>query len=110
MKKRKNSRAKGARGELELAKFLEAKGFSARRGQQFAGGSDSPDVICPDLNGYHIECKRVESLNLYKAMAQSIKDANGKKIPLVIHRKNDQDWVAIIRLEDLLNQFLYTGR
>ena len=41
-----NSRAKGARYERELARYLDENGFPARRGQQFAGGSDSPDVVC----------------------------------------------------------------
>jgi Holliday junction resolvase len=41
-----NSRAKGARAERECAKELERLfGCSARRGQQFSGSSDSPDVV-----------------------------------------------------------------
>lgn len=57
-----NSRAKGQRGERELADFITAAGFPARRGQQFAGGPDSPDVVCPGLP-FHIEAKRTERLN-----------------------------------------------
>jgi Holliday junction resolvase len=33
---------KGARYERELARYFEENGFPARRGQQFAGGGDSP--------------------------------------------------------------------
>ena len=45
-KKRKNSRAKGQRGELEFASELRKLfGISARRGVQFRGGADSPDII-----------------------------------------------------------------
>lgn len=106
--KKINSRAKGAQGERELANFLLEAGYVARRGQQFSGGKESPDVICEGLPNYHIECKRVESGSLYKWMAQSVKDA-GDKTPLVVHRKNKQDWVVIIRLEDFLNQFLLVG-
>ena len=40
-----NSRTKGKRGELELAKALRLYGYDARRGQQYHGGADSPDVI-----------------------------------------------------------------
>ena len=48
-----NSRRKGARGELELAaKFTDA-GFPARRGQQPAGGPDSPDVV-PSIPSLHV--------------------------------------------------------
>ena len=60
-----NSRAKGARGERELAEILRCYGFSARRGQQYRGGADSPDVM--GLPGIHIEVKRVERLNIYDA-------------------------------------------
>ena len=95
-----NSRSKGKRGELELAHWLEERGYAARRGQQHKGGEDSPDVICPDLP-FHFEVKRTERLNLYDAMDQAVNDA-GKAIPVVAHRRNRGDWVGIIRLEDLL--------
>ena len=36
--------------------FREA-GFEARRGQQFSGGADSPDVIVPALPDFHWEIK-----------------------------------------------------
>jgi len=107
-KKRKNSRAKGARGELELAAFLTERGFQARRGQQFKGGAESPDVVCQSLTGYHIEVKRVESGNPYKWLAQAKRDA-GMKTPLVAHKKNQQEWVVILRLEDFLTSFLNTA-
>lgn len=96
-----NSRAKGKNGELELAAFLREHGFGARRGQQFSGGADSPDVICPDLPGFHFECKRVEAGNPYTWLAQAKRDA-GHKVPVVAHRRSRQDWVAILPLDDLL--------
>jgi Holliday junction resolvase len=96
-----NSRAKGKNGELELAAFLREHGFEARRGQQFSGGDDSPDVV-HDIPGVHIECKRVEQGNLYDWLAQAKRDARSGTIPLVAHRRNRQEWVAILPLEDLL--------
>lgn len=97
-----NSRNKGKNGELELAKFLRDRGYEgARRGQQFSGGTDSPDVVCPGLGDYHFECKRVQSGSLYLWLEQAKRDAV-TKIPIVAHRKNNQEWVAILRLEDLL--------
>lgn len=95
------SRNKGKNGELELKDFLMNFGFSARRGQQFSGGGDSPDVVCPELADIHWECKRVEAGNLYNWLAQAIRDC-GKKIPVVAHRRSRQDWVAIMRLDDFL--------
>jgi Holliday junction resolvase len=53
-----NSNQKGKRGEREAAAFLTDEGFPARRGQQFAGGTDSPDVVCESLSGLHFEVKR----------------------------------------------------
>lgn len=98
-----NSRAKGKNGELELAKVLREHGYAgAKRGQQFKGGSDSPDVVVPGLEEFHFEAKRVEAGNPYIWMAQAKRDA-GTKVPVVAHRKNKQDWIVILTLEDFLN-------
>ncbi len=96
-----HSRNKGKRGELELAAFLRAHGFEARRGQQFKGGGDSPDVVCDDLP-MHIECKRVEAGNIYTWLDQATRDAPAGKTPVVMHKKNGRPWVAVLTLEDLL--------
>ena len=40
-----NSREKGKRGERELAAKLREHGYDCRRGVQYQGGPDSPDVI-----------------------------------------------------------------
>lgn len=97
-----NSRNKGVRGELELAHFLTQHGFPAIRGQQHKGGKDSPDVICEALPGIHFECKRTERVALHDWLAQAKSDA-GAKQPIVAHRRNKSEWVAVLPLEDLLN-------
>lgn len=95
----KKSKEKGKRGERELAKKLrELLGVDARRGQQHSGSPDSPDVV--GVPGVHIECKRAEKFSLYNSMEQSINDA-GKNIPIVVHRRNNKDWVVVVRLGDL---------
>lgn len=86
-----NSRAKGARGERQWRDELREHGFTARRGQQFAGGTDSPDVICEELNRLHMEVKFVENLNLDKACEQAIRDSGGKRW-IVAHKKNNKSW------------------
>lgn len=97
-----NPRQKGAAGEREFRDQLRNAGYmSARRGQQFAGGSDSPDVVCEELSGIHWEVKRVESLNIHNAIAQAIRDAGTKKTPIVAHRRNRGEWLATLKLEDL---------
>ncbi len=100
-----NSRQKGARGERELAALLEEYGHTARRGQQFSG-IEGQDVV-HNIPGVHVEVKRVENLRLYPALAQAKRDAK-TKVPLVMHKKNGEDWVAIMRAEDLLSLLLLT--
>lgn len=97
----KKSRNKGKRGERELAKALiDVLGIDARRGRQFSGSPESPDVVTslPDI---HFECKRVERFSLYPSLEQAIEDAGDNQIPVVAHRKNHEDWVVVIRLNDL---------
>lgn len=96
-----NSRAKGARGERELANKLKEHGFEARRGQQFCGSNGDPDVVCTELNEYHIECKVVQALNIDKAMEQSLNDCKNQT-PICIHRKNHKPWLVTMYLEDWL--------
>jgi Holliday junction resolvase len=97
-----NSKAKGKRGELELAAYLREKGYAARRGCQFKGGDDSPDVICSGLP-LHFEVKRTEKLSVYEAYAQAVADSQPSAgIPVVAHRRNHQPWLAILSMDDLL--------
>ena len=94
-----NSRRKGADGERELANKLREYGYDTHRGVQYKGFPDSPDVV--GIEGFHIECKRVEQLNIDKAMQQSVRDA-GDNVPLVIHRKNREEWKVTMRLDDFI--------
>lgn len=95
-----NSRQKGAAGERELAKVLRSHGFETRRGQQYCGSNGDADVV--GLPGVHIECKRVERLNLEDAMAQSRADARPGEIPVVMHRKNNCKWLVTLSLDDFI--------
>ena len=99
-----NSRDKGARGERELAARLRFLGMDARRGQQYSGANGDADVI--GLPGVHIECKRVERLNLEKAYDQSKRDAaRVGDIPTVMHRKNGGEWLVTLSLEHFLSLY-----
>lgn len=99
----KMQRDKGAGGEREVVKYLEAHGFFARRGQVFNG---EPDIICPDLP-IHFEVKRHEKLELEKWFNQSLSDC-GDKIPTVVYRQNYHPWMIAIRTGDFLG--LVTGQ
>lgn len=98
-----NSRDKGAKGERELAGKLREFGYDARRGQQFCGANGDADVV--GLPGIHIECKRVEKLNLYDAMSQSVRDAREGEVPTVFHRKNHCEWLVTMRMEDWMQMY-----
>jgi len=97
-----NSRAKGKRGELEISKILREHGYEARRSQQYAGYNGDADIIT-NIPGYHWEIKRVENLNLDKAMDQSMRDAKEGEVPIVAHRKNGKEWKVTLHLEDFIN-------
>lgn len=95
-----NSRNKGAAGERELANILKEYGYKTRRGQQYSGANGDADVV--GLPGIHIECKRVEKLNLDMAMQQARRDAGENETPVVMHRKNRQEWKVTLSLEDFM--------
>lgn len=98
-----NSRQKGKRGELEIAHILQEHGFDARRSQQYAGINNDADVV--GLPNVHIEVKRVQALNIDKAMAQSEHDARENEIPVVMHRKDRQPWRVTLNLEDFIELY-----
>lgn len=100
-----NSRQKGARGERELANYLKKQGFTeARRGQQYSGANGDPDVV--GLPKIHIECKRVQKLNLDSAMDQAREDANEGEMPAVFHRKNGKKWQVNMDLDDWVKLYI----
>lgn len=98
-----NSRQKGKRGELELSHKLKEFGYECRRGQQYCGSNGDADVV--GLPGIHIECKRVEKLNLYDAIAQAKSDSKEAEMPCVFHRKNNREWLVTITLDDFMKLY-----
>lgn len=98
-----NSKAKGKRGELELAKVLRFYGYDARRSVQYCGSNNDADVI--GLPHISIECKRVEKLNLYDAISQSACNARIDEKPVVMHRKNDEKWLCTMYLSDWIELY-----
>lgn len=98
-----NSRTKGAVGERELAKKLREYGYDCRRGQQYCGANGDADVI--GLEGIHIECKRVERLNMDEAMLQAIRDRREGEYPAVFHRKNNHEWLVTMRLDNWIELY-----
>lgn len=97
-----NSRSKGKRIELEFAHLLTEYGHEARRGQQFSGGADSPDVICQSLP-IHWEVKGVEKLNLFETMENLIEECPKGKWRAVAWKKNRLGWLISLPAEDFFD-------
>jgi len=99
-----NSKRKGKNGELGFVNLCKKHGWDkARRSVQFNGQHEEgqPDIYLPYL---WTEVKRVEKLNLSKAMAQA-KAECGDKIPIVAHRKNHEKWLVTIDAEKFLEMY-----
>ena len=94
---RTNSCQKGKRVEREAAAYLRSLGFDARRGQQHAGGPDSPDVVVADLPHVHHEVKGIASMDigtvaLSNALAQATRDAGPDKLPVCLWKPLRKPW------------------
>lgn len=100
-----DSRDKGKRGEREAAAKLREHGWDARRGVQYKGTPDSPDVKAEEFGDYfHTEVKRTERFRLYPSLEQATDEAPEGVIPIVMHRRNYHDWVVVIRADDFLGE------
>lgn len=97
-----NANRKGKVGEREFVSLLREHGFDARRGQQFCGSPDSPDVVSSALAWVHVEVKRVQNLNLTDACCQAEGDCGGKPW-IVAHRRNHAPWLVTMKAETFLD-------
>jgi Holliday junction resolvase len=96
-----NSRQKGKRGERAWRDELREAGFvKSYRGQQYQGGTDSPDVVCPELPNIHFEVKYTQKLDLYGAVLQAVTDSKGTdKVPVVAHKRNNCEWLVTMQAD-----------
>ena len=97
-----NSKKKGAKGERELASKLRDYGYDCRRGQQY-NGLEGEDVV--GLDYIHIECKRVQKLNIEEALQQAKRDSKVGQMPTVFHRKNGEKWKVTQDLDDWIKLY-----
>ena len=95
-------REKGKRGEREVVALMRAYGFEARRGQQYRGGGDSPDII-HNIRGVYIEVKFREQLSLYPVLEET---ERGRELScarsVVFYRRKTKPWVVVMYAEDYL--------
>lgn len=78
------------------------------RTAQTNGKMEQSLADCEGLEGIHIEVKRVEALNIDKAMEQSIRDTSVKKekrLPAIFHRKDRKPWKTTMLFEDWIKLY-----
>jgi hypothetical protein len=97
-----NSRRKGKDGELEAAAEWNkvVPKAMARRSQQHSGTESSSDLIAPGTPHLWLEVKRTQVINVQAVMEKAAEQC-GELTPVVLHRKNDSDWLVTVRLDDL---------
>ena len=95
-----NSNTKGKAGERELAAKLSTM-FRREvfRSQQYCGANHDADLL--GLPGIHIECKRVESMDLYRWLKQAWAEVGPPDVAAVFHRRNKEAWIVSVALTDL---------
>ena len=104
-----NQRQKGAAAEREVAKLLNGKWLTAdgtpvtaRRGQQFSGGPDSPDVV-HNIPMVHLEVTRSYKVRpgtdaMTVKLRQAARDCACTDIPYVVWRPDgDRSWRVTFR-------------
>ena len=104
-----NQRRKGVKAELQVAKLLNGKWLTAdgttvtaRRGQQFSGSPDSPDVV-HNIPMVHLEVTRSYKVRpgtkaMTAKLAQAARDCSCVDIPYVVWRPDgDRSWRVTFR-------------
>lgn len=94
-----NSRAKGQRGERDLAKTLTEAGFESRRGATQSAGAITADVV--GLPGHWCEAKFHKDHAAIRFLDQAKRDATAKgdgDIPIALLKENGSGWFALLDL------------
>ena len=86
----RSQRRKGADAEREFRDLLRQHGFHAER-----DGTRHGDLRATNLDRYHIEIKRAETLRIPDWLRQTEHDA-GEQIPVLAFRSSRQPWRVIL--------------
>lgn len=96
----RSQREKGKAGEREAAHLIrDSWGIEARRGRQYRGSDDSPDVIC--VPGLNVEVKRREAGNPGAWLEQAQAEA-GDALAVVLHKRNGKPWLLTLQADRLM--------
>jgi len=86
----RSQQRKGRGAELELCRILNDHGVPAEPGSALCYGSE-PDI--KGIDGFHIEVKRHERIEIGKWMEQAERDAQRfGGLPCVFFRRNREEW------------------
>lgn len=96
----RSSKRKGAGGELEAVKRINAHGWE-RATRNFGSGSQGNGDVAHGPAGVSIEIKRAERVQLRTWWQQCADDA-GSDIPLLVVRWNHGPWLSVMELEEQL--------
>lgn len=92
-----NSRAKGVKGEREVAAIWQTAGATVRGLE----GQGDHLVICANGRTIHSEVKRAERLKLPEWLRQLEAEAPQGTLPVLAFRQNRGEWYAVLRLDVL---------
>ena len=96
------SRDKGKRGELEAVHILQDSGWpKAHRTSRGVSQTGHGDIEGGPA-GVHLESKRTEALDLPAAWRQVRRDARPMDIPVLVRRRNNEEWRATLPVGALL--------
>ena len=88
---------KGRAAELELCRILNENGIPATPGAALNYGTE-PDIS--GVEGFHVECKRHERIEIGAWMQQAERDAaRFGGMPCVMHRRNREPWRVTMTLD-----------
>lgn len=104
----RTERAKGLRGEAEIAALYRAHGLTVRGLE----GSGDHLIVCDPDSGLvlHSEVKRQETARPWTWWAQAIAEAAPGSIPVVHFRRNNSRWLAIVSADDLAALLVLAAR
>ncbi len=88
-----NSRRKGHNFERATATALKGLWPESKRGIQYTGGGEAPDV---DGTPYWVECKCGKRTNIKAAVKQATEASDGR--PIVVISKNDREPTLVTML------------
>ena len=102
-----NSRQKGKRGELEVARLFRDMRLDAIRSQQYSGQGLGPgDVILYDLDGdpldVVVEVKRRETYSVAQLLiwVQEARESGPSNTAMVVHRQSRHPWQVTFLLSE----------